>query len=77
MPEIRTDIKIQLRKCGKTMADLSRQTAIPYRRLAGGIQAYWYLRPEEEKRIQDILKRWIEAETMQTASISGVEKYHT
>ncbi len=58
MPCIRHDLKDQLKKCSKTMADLSRETGIQYRRLAGAIMGYWYLRPEEEKQINNTILAW-------------------
>ena len=60
MPAIRTDIKADLKACGRTMADLGRQTGIHYRRLAGAVMGYWYLRPEEEKQIRQIIQSWKE-----------------
>ena len=58
MPSIRHDIKTDLKACGRSMADLSRETDIHYRRLAGVVMGYWYLRPEEEKKIREIIRSW-------------------
>ena len=58
MPAIRTDIKSDLKMCRHTMADLCRETGIQYRRLAGAVMGYWFLRPEEEKQIRETLQAW-------------------
>ena len=58
MPSIRSDIKGDLKMCRRSMADLCRETGIQYRRLAGAVMGYWYLRPEEERQIREALQAW-------------------
>ena len=58
MPAIRNDIKTDLKLCRRSLADLCRETGIHYRRLAGAVMGYWYLRPEGEKQIRVALQSW-------------------
>jgi len=58
MPDIRHDIKNDLRLCGKSQADLSRATGIPYRRLSGAVSGYWFLSAFEESQIRRQIDRW-------------------
>lgn len=58
MPMKRDDITKQCEDVGKTGADLSREVDMDYRRLSGILLGYWHARPEEERKIQSVLRQW-------------------
>ena len=58
MPDIRDDIKLSVRLCGKSIASVSRATGIEYRRLSGFVNGYWYISPEEEANIRRVIEQW-------------------
>ena len=62
------DIKTELHSLGRSGADLSRLSGIPYRRLSGFLTGYWALRFEEIDGIENILRHWkMESIPRQTA----------
>jgi len=58
MPSIRTDIKTGAHVCGRTLADLCRETKIPYQRLSGAVNGYFDLSPVDEELIRQAFARW-------------------
>ena len=52
------DIKTELHSLGRSGADLSRLSGIPYRRLSGFLTGYWALRFEEIDRINMVILQW-------------------
>ena len=66
MPDIRTDIKEKCRLYRKTVSDLCRATGIPYQRLSGAVNGYWFLNDNHERLVRLVFERW-EKETKQEA----------
>lgn len=68
MPDIRSDIKEKCRLCGKTISDLCRATGIPYQRLSGAINGYWFLNDSSERLVRLALQKWEEETKQQTVA---------
>lgn len=58
MAATREDIKDNLRSAGRSIADLSRDTDIPYPRLSGALNGYWSLPWKQEDAVRAALRRY-------------------
>lgn len=67
MPDVRIDIKEKCRLQGKTISDLCRATGIPYQRLSGAVNGYWFLNDNYERLVRFVFQRWEEEAKQQTA----------
>jgi hypothetical protein len=61
--DYRPKIKTDLNNMGKTIADLSRASGIPYKRLSGFFCSYWYLNQDDERKLRNVLLLWHDEET--------------
>jgi hypothetical protein len=68
MNDYRIEMRNDLKEAGKTIADLSRASAIPYKRLSGFFCRYWYLSHEEERQVRNILLLWSEERRKEAAA---------
>ena len=50
-------IKSKLDRVGKSVADVSRETGLPYQRLSGYVNGYWALSDEQQNAFDGCLKR--------------------
>lgn len=58
--DYRKELKNELQSLGRSQADLSRYTGIPYKRLQGFFCQYWFLAIEEERLVRNTLLLWNE-----------------
>ena len=56
--DYRKEMRTDLNATGKTIADLSRASGIPYKRLSGFFCSYWWLNQNEERQIRSIIGLW-------------------